>query len=129
MPESTELLKERFDYILYTGNTQVAKVVYEAAAKYLTPVTLELGGKRSECQVGFLLCSGIVERNCYDFVVVECYLVSYEAELARLPCSGAFLWHLVDSVFAQCLAKCLRLCCCAFWLNDTSFSKSVWTRE
>ena len=44
--ETTELLKERFDYIFYTGNSQVAKIVYAAAAKYLTPVTLELGGKR-----------------------------------------------------------------------------------
>jgi aldehyde dehydrogenase (NAD+) len=43
--ETTDLLKERFDFIFYTGNSQVAKVIYEAAAKYLTPVTLELGGK------------------------------------------------------------------------------------
>jgi len=75
VPESTELLKERFDYILYTGNLQVAKIVYEAAAKYLTPVTLELGGKRSEHLFRFLLCGGIVETNCYDFVVVKCYIV------------------------------------------------------
>jgi len=47
VPETTELLKERFDYIFYTGSPQVAKVIYEAAAKHLTPVTLELGGKRS----------------------------------------------------------------------------------
>jgi acyl-CoA reductase-like NAD-dependent aldehyde dehydrogenase len=40
------LLKERFDHILYTGNSAVAKIIYESAAKYLTPVTLELGGKR-----------------------------------------------------------------------------------
>ena len=46
--ETTELLKECFDYIFYTGNAQVAKIVYEAAAKHLTPVTLELGGKRLE---------------------------------------------------------------------------------
>jgi aldehyde dehydrogenase (NAD+) len=46
VPETTELLKERFDYIFYTGNPQVAKIIYEAAAQYLTPVTLELGGKR-----------------------------------------------------------------------------------
>lgn len=45
VPETTELLKERFDYIFYTGSPQVAKVIYEAAAKHLTPVTLELGGK------------------------------------------------------------------------------------
>lgn len=45
VPETTELLKERFDYIFYTGSSGVAKVIYEAAAKNLTPVTLELGGK------------------------------------------------------------------------------------
>ncbi|XP_036691164.1 aldehyde dehydrogenase family 3 member A2 isoform X1 [Balaenoptera musculus] len=48
--ETTELLKQRFDHILYTGNTAVGKVVMEAAAKHLTPVTLELGGK-SPCYV------------------------------------------------------------------------------
>lgn len=42
---SQALLKERFDYILYTGSTQVGKIVMESAAKNLTPVTLELGGK------------------------------------------------------------------------------------
>lgn len=45
VPETTELLKERFDHIFYTGNGQVAKVVMTAAAQHLTPVTLELGGK------------------------------------------------------------------------------------
>lgn len=39
------LLAERFDHILYTGGERVAHVVMEAAAKQLTPVTLELGGK------------------------------------------------------------------------------------
>ncbi len=43
--ETTELLAQRFDTILYTGNSQVAKVVMAAAAKHLTPVILELGGK------------------------------------------------------------------------------------
>lgn len=43
--ETTELLKERFDKIFFTGSTQVGKIVYEAAAKNLTPVALELGGK------------------------------------------------------------------------------------
>jgi len=45
VPETTELLTERFDYILYTGNARVGKIVREAANKHLTPVTLELGGK------------------------------------------------------------------------------------
>lgn len=42
---STALLKENFDYIFFTGSTMVGKIVAEAAAKHLTPVTLELGGK------------------------------------------------------------------------------------
>ncbi|GFO26822.1 aldehyde dehydrogenase, partial [Plakobranchus ocellatus] len=45
VPETTALLKERFDLILYTGNSHVGKIVMEAASKYLTPVLLELGGK------------------------------------------------------------------------------------
>lgn len=50
VPETTDLLAEHFDYIFYTGNTTVGRIVMEAAAKHLTPVTLELGGK-SPCIV------------------------------------------------------------------------------
>jgi aldehyde dehydrogenase (NAD+) len=48
--ETTELLAEQFDHIFYTGNGTVGRIVLEAAAKHLTPVTLELGGK-SPCIV------------------------------------------------------------------------------
>ena len=50
IPTNTELLKEPFDYIFFTGSPRVGKIVMEAAAKNLTPVTLELGGK-SPCIV------------------------------------------------------------------------------
>lgn len=40
-----ELLANKFDYIFYTGSARVGKIVMESAAKHLTPVTLELGGK------------------------------------------------------------------------------------
>jgi len=43
--ETTELLNLPFNHIMYTGNGQVARIVMTAAAKNLTPVTLELGGK------------------------------------------------------------------------------------
>lgn len=43
--ETGALLRERFDHIFYTGNSAVARVVMTAAARHLTPVTLELGGK------------------------------------------------------------------------------------
>lgn len=42
---TTALLAEAFDYIFFTGSVPVGKVVMEAAAKRLIPVTLELGGK------------------------------------------------------------------------------------
>ncbi|WP_271783164.1 aldehyde dehydrogenase [Aquimarina algiphila] len=42
---TTELLQIRFDKIFFTGSLPVGKIVYQAAAKHLTPVTLELGGK------------------------------------------------------------------------------------
>lgn len=47
---STALLDQKFDYIFFTGGTEVGRIVYQAAAKKLTPVTLELGGK-SPCIV------------------------------------------------------------------------------
>lgn len=42
---STELLEHRWDHLFYTGSTDVGRIVYQAAARHLTPVTLELGGK------------------------------------------------------------------------------------
>ncbi|MEO0507283.1 MAG: aldehyde dehydrogenase [Bacteroidota bacterium] len=42
---SQELLQQKWDYIFFTGSSHVGKIVYKAAAEYLTPVTLELGGK------------------------------------------------------------------------------------
>lgn len=47
---SQALLAERFDHIFFTGGIRVGRIVMEAAAQYLTPVTLELGGK-SPCIV------------------------------------------------------------------------------
>lgn len=43
--ETTALLESRFDKIFFTGSTPVGRIIYKAAAKHLTPVTLELGGK------------------------------------------------------------------------------------
>lgn len=43
--QATELLTYHWAHILYTGGAKVARIVMAAAAKHLTPVTLELGGK------------------------------------------------------------------------------------
>lgn len=47
---TTSLLEEKFDHIFFTGSVPVGKIIYEAAAKQLTPCVLELGGK-SPCIV------------------------------------------------------------------------------
>lgn len=47
---ATELLEQKWDYIFFTGSVPVGKIVAKAAAKHITPVTLELGGK-SPCIV------------------------------------------------------------------------------
>ncbi|KHJ89925.1 hypothetical protein OESDEN_10241 [Oesophagostomum dentatum] len=44
--EVKALLDEKFDHIMYTGNPTIAREIMAAAAKNLTPVTLELGGKK-----------------------------------------------------------------------------------
>ena len=44
-PATQKLIALNWDHIFYTGSTRVGQIVYEAAAKNLTPVTLELGGK------------------------------------------------------------------------------------
>lgn len=45
LSQTTALLEQRFDKIFFTGSAHVAKIISAAAAKNLTPVTLELGGK------------------------------------------------------------------------------------
>src|SRR5699024_10666750 len=42
---SQQLLEQRWDYIFFTGSTKVGRIIMEKASQYLTPVTLELGGK------------------------------------------------------------------------------------
>lgn len=48
--ETQILLKQKFDYIFFTGSTMVGKIIMKAASEHLTPVTLELGGK-SPCLI------------------------------------------------------------------------------
>lgn len=60
--ENQALLDQRFDYIFFTGGVAVGKVVLEKAARYVTPVTLELGGK-SPCIVDETADIGLAARR------------------------------------------------------------------
>lgn len=72
VPETQELLRQRFDHIFYTGNSMVGKLIMEAAAKHLTPVTLELGGK-SPCYIDnncdlTIACRSYTNEHCVNSV-------------------------------------------------------------
>lgn len=83
VPETQELLRQRFDHIFYTGNSMVGKVIMEAAAKHLTPVTLELGGK-SPCYI---------DNNC-DLTI---------ACRSELPINARILMSTVWTRFEACV--------------------------
>lgn len=105
--ENAILLEQRFDYIFFTGSVTVGKLVLEKAAKYVTPVTLELGGK-SPCIVGRTADIRIAAKriafgkllNAGQTCVAPDYLVVHEdvkekflkelaAQLSRMECGDA----------------------------------------
>lgn len=61
VPETTALLEQKWDKILYTGSGRIGRIVMTAAAKHLTPVVLELGGK----------CPAVVDSNVNLQVAVK----------------------------------------------------------
>ena len=73
--ENQALLQEKFDKIFFTGSVAVGKQVMESAARHLTPVTLELGGK-SPCSVWChrntaILC---LSKSCLNLQITSCLI-------------------------------------------------------
>lgn len=89
--ETQALLAERWDHIFYTGNGRVGRIVMEAAARHLTPVTLELGGK-SPCLVDEDVDLDLTARriawgkflNCGQTCVAPDYVLVHRAREAEL---------------------------------------------
>lgn len=83
---ATRLLHERWDYIFFTGSIAVGKIVAKAAAEYLTPVTLELGGK-NPCIVDETAVLKMAARrivwgkfiNCGQTCIAPDYLLVHES--------------------------------------------------
>jgi len=91
-PETAKsLLDLRWDYIIYTGGTTVAKVVALAAAKHLTPTTLELGGK-NPCVVDHTAKAHVSARrivfgkflNCGQTCIAPDYILVHESKKDEL---------------------------------------------
>jgi aldehyde dehydrogenase (NAD+) len=110
IPETTALLQEQFDYIFYTGNGTVGRVVMTAAAKHLTPLTMELGGK-SPCIVN----------SDTDLDVAARRIVWGKFSNAGQTCVAPDYVLVHEAVEEQLLAK-LRIETLAFYGNNPEMS-------
>jgi len=107
--ETTELLKQKWDHIFYTGNGLVGKIVMKAAAEHLTPVTLELGGK-SPCIVDSSVDLDVAARriiwgkflNCGQTCIAPDYI------LVEKRCRGKNLYQHLKILSRLSMEKILR---------------------
>jgi aldehyde dehydrogenase (NAD+) len=109
--ETTELLKHQFDHIIYTGGEVVGKIVMRAAAEFLTPVTLELGGK-SPCIVD----------STTDLDVTAARIVWSKWMNAGQTCVGPD-YVLVEKSFATQLIDAIKNKIVEFYGADVATSK------
>lgn len=128
--ETTALLAERYDHVFYTGNGRVGRVVMQAAAKHLTPVTLELGGKSpcivdADCDLDvaarrivwgkFLNCGQtciapdyvLVHQSRHD-ALIEKLVANVRAFYGADPKRSADLGRIVNEAHVDRLAKLLE---------------------
>ena len=81
---AARLLRERWDYIFFTGSIAVGKIVAKAAAEHLTPTTLELGGK-NPCIVDE---TANIQAGCETDCLGEIYQLRSNLHCSRL-CAGS----------------------------------------
>jgi acyl-CoA reductase-like NAD-dependent aldehyde dehydrogenase len=97
------LLDQKFDHIFFTGSSAVGRLVMAAAARHLTPVTLELGGKSpcivwrdTDCDVAARRIMWGKTLNCGQTCVAPDYVLIHETiretfcEAARQCCDAFF---------------------------------------
>ncbi|XP_059280963.1 aldehyde dehydrogenase family 3 member F1-like [Lycium ferocissimum] len=96
-----KLLQQKWDKIFFTGSTKVAQIVMAAAAKHLTPVTLELGGK----------CPAIIDSLCSSWdknIAMKRILSGKFGTCAGQVCAGID-YILVKKTFASELVQMIKL--------------------
>ncbi|KAG2711471.1 hypothetical protein I3843_04G072100 [Carya illinoinensis] len=112
--ETTALLAQKWDKILYTGSARVARIVMAAAAKHLTPVILELGGK----------CPAIVDSNIDIQVAVRRIIAGKWACNNGQACIGVD-YIITTNAFAPKLIHSLRHGLEQFFGKDPMKSKDI----
>jgi aldehyde dehydrogenase (NAD+) len=112
--ESSQLLEHKWDKIFFTGSARVGRIVMSAAAKHLTPVTMELGGK---CPT---IVDSILHKN--DLVITAKRIVfgKWAANNGQACLSPDYL--LVEEKFAQTLIVVLKKTIERFFGEDASTS-------
>ncbi|KAI4322091.1 hypothetical protein L6164_021812 [Bauhinia variegata] len=99
--EAEQLLHQRWDKIFFTGSTRVGRIVMSSAVRYLTPVTLELGGK----------CPAVVDSLSSSFdreVAVKRIIVGKFGTCAGQACISID-YILVEKRFAPVLVELMKV--------------------
>ncbi|XP_059432050.1 aldehyde dehydrogenase family 3 member I1, chloroplastic-like isoform X2 [Corylus avellana] len=112
--ETTALLEQKWDKILYTGSARVGRIVMAAAAKHLTPVTLELGGK----------CPAVVDSNINLQVAVRRIITGKWACNNGQACIGVD-YIITTKEFAPKLIDSIRYELEQFFGKDPMESKDI----
>ena len=110
VPETTVLLQQRWDHIFFTGSTRVGRIVMAAAAKHLTPVTLELGGK----------CPVIIDRRANIDVAAKRICWGKFANAGQICLAPDYL--LVDEAVYEPMVAALKATVQAFYGADPKAS-------
>lgn len=99
---NVDLLEQRYDYIFFTGGKTVGRLVMEKAARHLTPVTLELGGK-SPCIVDETADLKLAARRIVfgKFLNLGQTCVAPDYVLVQESVRGALLGYLGEAITAQ----------------------------
>jgi acyl-CoA reductase-like NAD-dependent aldehyde dehydrogenase len=110
--ETTRLLELKFDYIFYTGNGNIGRIVYKAAAEHLTPVTLELGGKSPV----------IIDKNVDPDVVAKRIVWAKFINSGQTCIAPDYI--LVDKAIADSLVDCMKKAIIEFHGEDIKKSST-----
>lgn len=111
IPETTALLKEKWDYIFFTGSEMVGRIVMKAAAENLTPVTLELGGK-----------SPVIIEADADIPLTARRLMWGKFMNAGQTCTAPDYVYVHESIKQKLLAEC-KVCLEKFYTANPEQSK------
>ncbi|RAL52546.1 hypothetical protein DM860_017240 [Cuscuta australis] len=114
---SEHLLQQHWDKIFFTGSPQVGKIIMTAAAKHLTPVTLELGGK-SPAIIDYI-------PNSSDLKVAAKRITSAKWGACNGQACIGVDYVLVENGFASTLIEALKKCICKFYGGDLKKLENV----